>query len=147
MRTLAKIVLGLLGAAVLAGAGGLALSWAPERPVSDLKAQWAPPPSTFLEVAGMSVHLRDEGPRDPVSIVLLHGTSASLHTWNDWARALADARRVIRFDLPGNGFSPLPSSGPVPTEAGVRLVLDFIDQQIREPAFLIGNSLGGAMRR
>ena len=30
----------------------------------------------------MQVHLRDEGPRsDPSPIVLLHGTSASLHTW------------------------------------------------------------------
>ncbi len=33
----------------------------------------------------MQVHLRDEGPRtDPQPIVLLHGTSASLHTWDGW---------------------------------------------------------------
>ena len=71
------LVPGLVLAAVVAA------HWAPDRPLSELKARWAPPPSTFVEVQGMNVHLRDEGPRgDPVPVVLLHGTSSSLHTWD-----------------------------------------------------------------
>ncbi len=36
----------------------------------------------------MQVHMRDEGTRDdPTPIVLIHGTSASLHTWDDWVAA------------------------------------------------------------
>ena len=42
-------------------------------------------------------------------IVLLHGTSASLHTWDGWTDALKGQRRVIRVDLPGFGLT-----GPMP---------------------------------
>ena len=95
-------------AVVLLVAGGLAVtaSWAPDRPVASLKARWAAAPSQFVRIGGMDVHLRDEGPReDPLPIVLVHGTSASLHTWDGWVAALKDQRRVIRVDLPGFGLT------------------------------------------
>lgn len=80
-------------------------TWAPDRPVSDLQARWAPPPSVFVKVTGINVHWRDEGRLDDKEpIVLLHGTSSSLHSWEDWTQALKDQRRVIRFDLPGFGL-------------------------------------------
>ena len=60
-----------------------------DKSVRELKAKWAPPPSTFINVDGMDVHMRDEGPRDdPTPIILLHGTSASLHTWQGWVGQL-----------------------------------------------------------
>src|SRR5688572_15230131 len=106
MRTLVKVTAGVLVAACVLAAGFAALNWAPDRPVSELAARWAQPPSTFIDVAGMKVHLRDEGPQDdPTPVVLLHGTSASLHTWEGWTRALAGKRRVIRFDMPGFGLT------------------------------------------
>jgi pimeloyl-ACP methyl ester carboxylesterase len=123
---------------------GLAATWAPDLPVDALKARWAPAPSVFLSVQGMQVHLRDEGPRDdPHPIVLLHGTSSSLHTWDGWADALKPTRRVIRFDLPGFGLT-----GPHPQHdyrihsyaAFVVAVLDAL--RVRQ-AVLAGNSLGG----
>src|SRR5450759_1292280 len=82
------------------------LTWAPDRPVETLTARWAPPPSTFIDVRGLKVHVRDQGPRDdPVPLVLIHGTSASLHTWEGWVAALKGARRVITMDLPGFGLT------------------------------------------
>jgi len=46
----------------------------------------------------MNVHVRDEGPKlDKEPIVLIHGTSASLHTWDDWVDSLKTKHRVIRF--------------------------------------------------
>jgi len=82
MKKALKVVGGLLLALLLLVVGGVAASWAPDREVETLKARWAPAPSTFIEVLGMQAHVRDEGPRDdPQPIVLLHGTSASLHTW------------------------------------------------------------------
>jgi hypothetical protein len=72
----------LLGTAVVTGVY-VAVNWAPERSVKDLRMRWGRPPSVLLKVAGMKVHLRDEGPRDdPSPIVLMHGTLSSLHTWN-----------------------------------------------------------------
>ena len=78
MKRVALVIAGLL---LAVSALALALGYAPDRPVDSLLARWAPPPSTFITVKGQRVHYRDEGPRDdPLSLVLIHGTSASLHT-------------------------------------------------------------------
>src|SRR5260370_30132135 len=82
----------------------VAATGARERTVEELRGRWAPPPSVFADVAGIKVHLRDEGPREDASpIVLLHGTGSSLHAWDGWAAALKVRRRVISFDLAGFG--------------------------------------------
>jgi pimeloyl-ACP methyl ester carboxylesterase len=88
--------------------------------------------------------VRDEGPHDdPAPIVLLHGTSASLHTWEGWAQALRTKRRVIRFDLPGFGLTGSNAENDYSTDAYVtflRAVMDSLDVQ---RFVLAGNSLGG----
>jgi pimeloyl-ACP methyl ester carboxylesterase len=138
-------VIAAAGATVAALVGVVTLlNWAPDRPVGELTARWAQPPSTFLEVVGLQVHLRDEGRRDdPTPIVLLHGTSASLHTWDGWVAALAPARRVVRVDLPGFGLT-----GPAPDddyriERYVEFVTALLDALGIERCVLAGNSFGG----
>ena len=99
-------LLRLFGVLLVVSAIALAFSRAPDLPVQSLVARWAPPPSDFIDVKGQLVHLRDEGPRhDPLPIVLIHGPSSSLHTWQGWARELRGQRRVISFDLPGFGLT------------------------------------------
>lgn len=144
MKNLTRVV----GVVVLvAGLSVLAfvfLAWAPDRSVEQLQGRWAAAPSSFVEVEGMRVHVRDEGPRDdPRPIVLLHGTSASLHTWEGWAQALKGSHRVIRFDLPGFGLT-----GPSPTKdysmAGyTKFVAAMLDRLGVQHCTLGGNSLGG----
>ena len=95
----------VVGLLMMASALALALSRAPDRRVQSLVARWAPPPSQFIDLHGQLVHLRDEGPRDTPPLVLVHGTSASLHTWEGWSAALRTQRRVITFDLPGFGLT------------------------------------------
>lgn len=122
----------------------LALNWEPDRSVAALSARWAQAPSQLLEVQGMQVHLRDEGPRDdPMPLVLLHGTSDSLHTWNGWAQALVPHKRVIRFDLPAFGLTGPQPQGDYSIEAYVRFVLAVMDKLQVNKAVLGGNSLGG----
>ncbi|RZL01639.1 MAG: alpha/beta hydrolase [Rubrivivax sp.] len=146
MKTLLKAVLGLVLLAVVLVAGGVALNWAPDRPVDALKARWAPAPSQFITVQGMQVHLRDEGPKDdPEPIVLLHGTSASLHTWDGWVLALKGQRRVIRLDLPGFGLT-----GPAPDHdyhlmRYTGFMKDVFDQLGLKRVVLAGNSFGGTV--
>ncbi|MDM7942080.1 MAG: alpha/beta fold hydrolase [Hydrogenophaga sp.] len=135
-------VLALLG---LAGVW-VATNWAPDRPVASLKARWAPAPSQFVPIAGMDVHLRDEGPRDdPLPIVLVHGTSASLHTWDGWVEALAGQHRVIRVDLPGFGLTGPSPDGDYSLPAYARFIVQVMDQLGVQQAVLAGNSLGGAV--
>lgn len=124
----------------------VAMNWAPERTVEELRARWGSPPSVFLNVAGVKLHLRDEGPRDDASpIVLLHGTISSLHTWDGWAEALRAKRRVIRFDLPGCGLtSPVPDR-IYSADNDVRTVIAILDSLGIERCVLGGNSLGGGI--
>src|SRR5512137_3047131 len=131
---------------LVAGAIGAAfIAWhVPDQPVSALQARWAPPPSQFIAVRGMQVHVRDEGPRDdPVPIILLHGTGASLHTWDGWTRELARERRVIRFDLPGFGLTGPSPDGVYTVESYVDTVLAVADKLGVQRFVLAGNSLGG----
>lgn len=138
----------LLGLLLILGAMLLALSRAPDVPVEGLVGRWAPPPSDFIEHRGMLVHLRDEGPReDPEPIVLLHGTGASLHTWDGWVRELRHQRRVVRIDLPGFGLTG-PFAGEHDPEdyrgdTYARFLLALMDQLGLQRVVLGGNSLGG----
>lgn len=143
-----KLTLRILGWSllVLITAAGvfIAANRVPDRSVDDLKAAWAPAPSQFIPIAGMQVHLRDEGPRgDQTPIVLLHGTSASLHTWDGWVQALKDNHRVIRYDMPAFGLTGPAPDGNYAIENYVAVVLAVLDQREVKRCVLAGNSLGG----
>ena len=144
MKRTWKILAGLVAVLVLAALVGLVLIWAPDRSVAELSVRWAPPPSQFIAVAGMQVHVRDEGPRDdPRPIVLIHGTSASLHTWDGWAESLKAQRRVIRFDLPGFGLTGPHPQNDYTMPAYVGVVAEVLQQLGVQHCVLVGNSLGG----
>ena len=143
-----KLILRILGVVLIAccvfAVAGILATWAPDRPVSALTARWAHAPSQFIEVDGMQVHMRDEGPRDdPLPIVLLHGTSASLHTWDGWVQNLSGQRRVIRFDLPAFGLTGPNPNNDYSIAAYVRLVVGVVDKLGVKQFVLAGNSLGG----
>lgn len=140
------VILCLVLTPVLLVAAFVAVTWAPELTVDDLRGRWAPPPSVFLDVAGMKVHLRDEGPRDDASpLVLLHGTGSSLHAWEDWASALKDRRRVIRFDMAGFGLTGPSPDGVYSVDNDVHLLIAVLDKLGVSRCVLGGNSLGGAV--
>ena len=139
-----RILLRIVGLLLIFSALALALSHAPDRSVESLVARWAPPPSDFLDVKGQLVHYRDQGPRDdPTPLVLLHGTSASLHTWEGWVAALKTQRRVISFDLPGFGLTGPSVTNDYRGDSYARFVLDVLDALRVQRFALAGNSLGG----
>jgi len=139
-----RLLLVLLAAPVLALGVGLAVVWAPDRSVEELAPRWAPPPSEFVRVGAHTLHLRDEGPReDSLPVILLHGTGASLHTWDAWLDSLRGVRRVVRFDLPGFGLT-----GPAPDDdyriqRYAELVVAVMDSLRIARGVIVGNSLGG----
>lgn len=116
----------------------------PDTDADEMRAKYGGAPSQFVEIdGGVTVHLRDEGPRDGLPIILLHGSNADLHTWEPWAQGLRDTYRVIRFDQVGHGLT-----GPDPQHDYSR---ENYAEDIREVAdslgldrFVIGgNSMGG----
>ena len=146
MKRVVQISVSLVLLLLISLVAAVAWNWAPDRALADLKPRWALPPSQFVAVDGMLVHLRDQGPRDdPAPIVLLHGTSASLHTWEGWVAALQAKRRVISLDLPGFGLT-----GPFPDGdyrmAHYSAFLAHVLDQLQVPrAVVAGNSFGGQL--
>lgn len=120
------------------------MTWEPDRQIGELAARWAPPPSRFVEIDGMQVHIRDEGPRDdPNPIILMHGLAVSLHTWEGWVAGLKPKHRVITMDLPGFGLTGPSVDGDYHTAAYVRFILRLMDTLEVKHAVLGGNALGG----
>jgi pimeloyl-ACP methyl ester carboxylesterase len=116
----------------------------PDRPVEELTERWAIPPSQFMSLSGMQVHFRDEGPKDdPLPIILLHGTSSSLHTWNGWTEVLAQHHRVIRFDMQGFGLTGPHPKAKYHIEDYAETLIRLMDAIGIETAIVAGNSLGG----
>jgi pimeloyl-ACP methyl ester carboxylesterase len=144
-QTASRIAFLLGGAVALALAVGLFSVWAPDVPLASLTSRWAPPPSQFRTIDRVLTHLRDEGPRaDTTPILLLHGTSASLHTWDGWTSALTAERRVIRADLPGYGLSGQFKDG----ESAARYtqwMRALLDSLAITRVIVAGNSLGGRL--
>jgi pimeloyl-ACP methyl ester carboxylesterase len=144
MKLWIKLIGALAGLALLAVVGALAAFWQPDIPVEELKGRYAPPPSQFVSISGLAVHLRDEGPRtDPEPIILIHGTSSSLHTFEGWAQELKKTRRVVRFDTLGFGLTGPSAQGDYSIPAYVRQVLAVMDHLNIAKAMIAGNSLGG----
>jgi len=138
------LALKLVGALLFLTAVAMWLSRAPDWPVESLVARWAPPPSDFIDVKGQLVHLRDVGPRDdPEPLLLIHGTSASLHTWEGWVKRLSTQHRVISFDLPGFGLTGPSANADYRGDTYARFVLDLMDQLKVQRFAIAGNSLGG----
>jgi len=141
---MAARLLRVFGLLLMLSAVALSLSRAPDRAVETLVARWAPPPSAFMDLGGQLVHYRDEGPpHDPVPVLLLHGTSSSLHTWEGWVSALRHDRRVITLDLPGFGLTGPRADGQYGGDADARFVLSVLDALHVDRVVAGGNSLGG----
>lgn len=103
--------------------------------------------SNVVGLKGSVMHyydVRGDGPGP--TVLLVHGLGGSA---NGFFRIFAGLKkrfsRIIAPDLPGHGFSPLPPSGALPLLGQFELLQEFTDLMIREPAYVVGNSLGGAM--
>jgi pimeloyl-ACP methyl ester carboxylesterase len=125
--------------------GGGAWLYTPDKPRAALEAAYAGPPSEFLPVAGLRVHVRDTGPRDAPVVILLHGLGSSLHTWEPWAKDLSARFRVIRYDLPGFGLTGADPTGDYSDARSIAVLAALMDALSVQRASLIGNSMGGKL--
>ncbi len=92
---------------------------------------------------GLKVHYRDQGNPDGPPLMLIHGSSASLHTFEPMVTHLKDKYRIISLTLPGHGLT-----GPHPKDdyssSGYHEAIDLVSKELNLTNFAItGNSLGG----
>jgi len=99
--------------------------------------------SRFVEAGGLRWHVQilGQGP----TLLLLHGTGASTHSWRDLAPLLAQRYRVVMPDLPGHGFTdPLK-----PRDLSLLGMARALGQLIRAceplPEVVVGHSAGAAI--
>jgi pimeloyl-ACP methyl ester carboxylesterase len=120
-------------------------SWlyAPDKDRAELEALYAAPPSSFITVSGLRMHVRDTGARDAPAVLLLHGFGASLHTWDAWAVTLEKTHRVIRVDLPGAALTGADPTGDYSDDRAVQLLLALLDELQLPQAIVVGHSMGG----
>ena len=108
-----------------------------------LKKTYANQNSKFVEIEGINVHYRDEG--EGQAIVLLHGTGASLHTWDKWTEELKNNFRVIRLDLPAYGLTGPHPENKYSLPDYSSFLNSFVESIGVDNFILSGNSLGGAI--
>lgn len=122
----------------------IAWAWTPDGDAGALRAKYADARSRFVDLGGgLRVHVADEGPREAPVLLLVHGSNASLHTWEPWARRLRDRYRIVRLDLPGHGLTGAHPQADY-REAMFVGVIDGVARALSLPRFVIaGNSMGG----
>ncbi|MXR53149.1 alpha/beta fold hydrolase [Halovenus sp. WSH3] len=117
----------------------------PDKPSSRLERLYTDDSSAFVEVGDSRIHYRESGdPSDP-TMVLLHGTYSSLHTWDGWAGELSDSYHLVRLDMPGFGLTGPRRRGELSLEYLIETVGEFCDDRGLSAVTLVGNSLGGGI--
>jgi pimeloyl-ACP methyl ester carboxylesterase len=75
----------------------------------------------------------------------LHGSNASLHTFEPWVTRLKDKFRVVTIDLPGHGLTGEVPSGDYSSAAMVSVVNELANKLGLEHFVIGGNSMGGSI--
>jgi len=139
-----KVLVFLIVVAALAAAGWFLFT--PDIPRAALVEKYARPPSEFMTLAdGARIHFRDRGPKGAPVLVLIHGSNASLLTWEPWAARLSDAFRVISIDMPGHGLTGAVPSGDYSEQAMTDVVARVAERLSLTRFAIAGNSMGGGV--
>lgn len=159
IRTLRRTLrtAGIVGAAVVAGAGAVAVGGAiTTRTITRRDAKNPDPyhetPYGDHRVArrnilsshdGTKLHLDHAGEMGP-TLVFSHGFSLNGSVWYHQFEGLSDDHRLIAYDLRGHGMSEVPSNGDWSLQALGRDLLTILDEQTGDdPVVLVGHSMGG----
>ncbi len=135
-----------LAVVIAALAGAFWYFSTPAIPRAVLEAKYATPPSQFVTLAdGARAHYRDRGPRNAPVLLLIHGSNASLFTWEPWTTRLDNSFRVVAVDLPGHGLTGAVPSGDYSQAAMTAFVKAFADKIGLTTFAIAGNSMGGGI--
>jgi hypothetical protein len=100
-----SVILALLGVVFLA-------LRTPDTDAETMHAKYGGDSPLFAKTPnGLSVHYRDQGCMNCPALILVHGSNASLHTFEPLVDKLKNRFRLISYDQPGHGLT-----GPHPRD-------------------------------
>ena len=99
--------------------------------------------SRFVEAAGLRWHAQVKG--DGPAILLLHGTGAATHSWAALMPLLARRFTVIAPDLPGHGFTQMPSWSRMSLPGIAAALAELLGTLRVTPEIVVGHSAGAAI--
>jgi len=136
-----KKIIGWAAAILLGVVLLLATGYRSEIPVSELEKSYWTKESDYVTVGDAKLHVRRMG-QGPM-LLLIHGSFASLHTWEIVQKELAHDFTTISVDLPAHGLTgPIPSAR-YSTDDFAQLMFGLIDQMKIDTFSIAGNSMGG----
>jgi magnesium chelatase accessory protein len=99
--------------------------------------------SRFVRASGMSWHVQvmGQGP----SMLLLHGTGASTHSWAGLMPLLATGFTLVAPDLPGQGFTQAPPREFLSLPGMARAITGLLRELDIRPDIAVGHSAGAAV--
>ena len=133
----------VLGGMVILLVIALASAYRSDLSAEAVNAKYLTPESKFIEVDGIQVHVRILGEGEPV--FLLHGSFASLHTWDAWQQAMSPYYQTISLDFPGHGLTGPDSLKRYGLKDYSELVHALAQKLNIEQYHVAGNSMGGAV--
>lgn len=99
--------------------------------------------SRFVVAGGIRWHIQESG--SGPTLLLIHGTGASTHSWRDLIPRLAQDYSVLALDLPGHALTDLVDGA----QCSIRGMSDLLAALLRElhfvPEYCVGHSAGGVI--
>jgi len=125
-RTLrvAGLALGVLLLGFLAWLGAARAGWL-DSDRATMVARYAAPPSRFITVDGVPMHVRVEGQGFPV--LMLHGSNQNMQQWDRVVERLRDHYQIIRVDWSPYGLSGADPTGNYTNARAAQLVGGVLD--------------------
>ncbi len=99
--------------------------------------------SRFVSAAGLRWHVQVMG--SGPTILLLHGTGSSTHTWRSLAPLLAEKFTIVAPDLPGHAFTDALPHQRLSLPGMAEAVNALMVEMQMQPAFVVGHSAGAAI--
>jgi len=116
----------------------------PDSDRGEMIAKYSNDASQFVDDGvGGQIHYRDEGNKDGPAILLIHGSSSILQTWEPVVALLGDKYRLISLDLYGHGLTGPQAKGDYSADANIAAAIKVLDTVGVEQAYWVGNSMGG----
>ncbi len=137
-------VLALIGLAAVLAVGAYFTLKRDDIPYETLAARYENAASRYAELpGGVNIHYRVEGQQTGPTLVLIHGFSASVQTWEPWVARLGEDYRIVSLDLPGHGLTRAPAGYQASIEGYRDIVHQFLESQNIDRFALAGSSMGG----